>query len=28
VFWSRIFGMVTDRFGVGWAVNGEALPLP
>lgn len=23
--WSRIFGMVTDRFGVPWAVNGESV---
>lgn len=27
-FWSKTFGMLTDRFGVSWAVNGEALPLP
>ncbi len=27
-FWAKTFGMLTDRFGVGWAVNGEALPLP
>ena len=27
-FWSKTFGMVTDRFGVSWAVNGEAIPLP
>jgi PhnB protein len=26
-FWSRIFGMVTDRFGVSWAVNGEPIPM-
>lgn len=26
-FWSKIFGMVTDRFGVAWAVNGEAVPM-
>ncbi|MDQ2778280.1 MAG: VOC family protein [Pseudomonadota bacterium] len=26
-FWSKIFGMVTDRFGVCWAVNGESIPL-
>lgn len=25
-FWARTFGMVDDRFGVSWAVNGEALP--
>ena len=24
-FWSKTFGMVTDRFGVSWAVNGEAI---
>lgn len=24
-FWSKTFGMLTDRFGVSWAVNGEAL---
>ena len=24
-FWSKIFGMVTDRFGFSWAVNGEAI---
>lgn len=27
-FWARTFGMLTDRFGVAWAVNGEPLPLP
>lgn len=27
-FWARTFGMLTDRFGVGWAINGEALPMP
>lgn len=27
-FWSKTFGMLTDRFGVSWAVNGEAIPLP
>lgn len=26
-FWSKTFGMVTDRFGVSWAVNGEPIPL-
>jgi PhnB protein len=25
-FWARIFGMVTDRFGVHWIFNGELLP--
>ena len=24
-FWTKTFGMLTDRFGVGWAVNGEAI---
>jgi len=24
-FWAKTFGMVTDRFGVSWAVNGEAI---
>ena len=24
-FWSKTFGMLTDRFGVSWAVNGEAI---
>ena len=27
-FWARSFGMLTDRFGVSWAVNGEPLPMP
>ena len=26
-FWARSFGMLTDRFGVSWAVNGEPLPM-
>jgi PhnB protein len=26
-FWTKIFGMLTDRFGVSWAVNGEAIDL-
>ena len=26
-FWSQTFGMLTDRFGVSWAVNGEPIPL-
>jgi PhnB protein len=26
-FWSKTFGMLTDRFGVSWAVNGESIPL-
>jgi PhnB protein len=24
-FWSKIFGMLTDRYGVSWAVNGEPV---
>lgn len=24
-FWSKTFGMLTDRFGVSWAVNGEPV---
>jgi PhnB protein len=24
-FWARTFGMLTDRFGVNWAVNGEPI---
>jgi PhnB protein len=27
-FWAKTFGMVTDRFGVSWAVNGEPIPMP
>ncbi len=26
-FWARTFGMLTDRFGVNWAVNGEPIAL-
>jgi PhnB protein len=26
-FWAKSFGMVTDRFGTHWIVNGELLPL-
>ena len=26
-FWSKIFGMLTDRFGVSWAVNGKPIEL-
>jgi PhnB protein len=25
--WSKIFGMLTDRFGVAWAINGESIPF-
>lgn len=27
-FWAKTFGMLTDRFGVSWAVNGEPIALP
>jgi PhnB protein len=27
-FWARTFGMLTDRYGISWAVNGEPVPLP
>jgi PhnB protein len=26
-FWAKRFGMVTDRFGTHWIVNGELLPI-
>jgi len=26
-FWAKSFGMVTDKFGAGWIVNGELLPI-
>ena len=26
-FWAKTFGMLTDRFGVSWAVNGEPIPM-
>ncbi len=26
-FWAKTFGMVTDRFGVSWGINGEEIPL-
>jgi PhnB protein len=26
-FWAKTFGMVTDRFGVGWGINGEEIPI-
>ncbi|MBK1688515.1 VOC family protein [Rubrivivax gelatinosus] len=26
-FWARSFGMLTDRHGVTWAVNGEPVPM-
>ena len=24
-FWAKTFGMLTDRYGVSWAVNGEPI---
>lgn len=26
-FWARSFGMLTDRFGISWAVNGEPIEV-
>ena len=26
-FWARSFGMLTDRFGIHWAVNGEPIAM-
>ena len=26
-FWAKTFGMVTDRFGVSWAVNGAPTAM-
>ena len=26
-FWAKTFGMLTDRFGVSWGVNGEPIPF-
>ena len=26
-FWARKFGMVTDRFGCHWMVNGERIDM-
>jgi PhnB protein len=26
-FWAKSFGMVTDRFGAHWILNGELLPI-
>jgi len=26
-FWAKTFGMITDRFGVSWAVSGEPIPI-
>ena len=27
-FWAKTFGMVTDRYGTAWGVNGEPIPMP
>ena len=27
-FWADAFGMVTDRFGVPWGINGGSKPRP
>jgi len=27
-FWASTFGMLTDRFGVSWAVNGAPIAMP
>lgn len=27
MFWARIFGMLTDRFGTPWMINGELLNI-
>jgi PhnB protein len=26
-FWAKTFGMVVDRFGLSWGINGEQIPL-
>jgi PhnB protein len=26
-FWAKRFGMVTDRYGTPWIVNGEPIPV-
>jgi PhnB protein len=26
-FWAKCFGMLTDRFGAQWVVNGELVPM-
>jgi PhnB protein len=26
-FWARSFGMLTDRFGISWAVNGAPIAI-
>jgi PhnB protein len=27
-FWAKKFGMLVDKFGVSWIINGELTPLP
>jgi PhnB protein len=27
-FWAKTFGMVTDKFGVSWGINGAEIPMP
>lgn len=27
-FWAKTWGMLTDRFGTPWIINGEPIPLP
>jgi PhnB protein len=27
MFWAKIFGMVTDRFGTPWIINGDSIPV-
>jgi PhnB protein len=27
-FWAKTFGMLTDRFGISWAVNGAPIEMP
>ncbi len=27
-FWAETFGMVTDRFGTAWGINGASKPMP
>lgn len=26
-FWAKTFGMLTDRYGISWAINGEPVPM-
>jgi PhnB protein len=27
-FWAKTFGMVTDKFGLNWGINGAEIPMP